>query len=688
MIKSLLACLTKATATFSIPSIFIYVFIAMIGFRTFRTYSGVLRYSSFVDLQHIAYANILSLMVAILAHYPLYQLPAPLFEPFRIRHLIVMYAVSTTLMWAGRVLIKELYELSSISKGVANALVYGVKEGGVGLAKSVRNEKPSNFHIRGFISHNGDLNGHLLMGVGVYQVEDLPDVLDRFRIRAVLVSPQLNNEFRNDQQLQSMLTEAGVKIYMTKGYSEGADEEQIKLKEVSIDDLLPRDEINVDMESLDKMLKGQRILITGSAGSIGSEMVRQIAKFAPAEMMLIDQAETPQHDIRLMMRKEFPDIKVQAVVTSICKEQRMERIFSDFRPDYVFHAAAYKHVPMMEDNPSESVQNNVLGTKILADLSVKYGVKKFVMISTDKAVNPTNVMGCSKRICEIYVQALDSFIKRREERGERRENTLDKTPQPLSTIQNNSEHEPKASQPLERAKHIERLNRSSAAIEPLERSSAASEPFSTIQNNSEHEPQASEPFSTSLNFSQLPPQGACQFVTTRFGNVLGSNGSVIPLFERQIKEGGPVTVTDPEIIRYFMLIPEACKLVLEAGTMGNGGEIFVFDMGKPVKIADLAKRMILLSGAKDIEIKYTGLRPGEKLYEEMLSTEENTKPSFHEKIRIATVREYDFEKVSRDIDDLIAISRQYDDMATVRKMKEIVPEFISNNSVYSALDSK
>ena len=638
-----------------VHTIFIYVFIAMIGFRTFRTYSGVLRYSSFVDLQHIAYANILSLMVAILAHYPLYQLPAPLFEPFRIRHLIVMYAVSTTLMWAGRVLIKELYELSSISKGVANALVYGVKEGGVGLAKSVRNEKPSKFNIRGFISHNGDLNGHLLMGVGVYQVEDLPDVLDRFRIRAVLVSPQLNNEFRNDQQLQSMLTDAGVKIYMTKGYSEGTDVDQMQLKEVSIDDLLPRDEINVDMESLDKMLKDQRILITGSAGSIGSEMVRQIAQFAPAEMMLIDQAETPQHDIRLMMRKEFPDIKVHTVVTNICKEQRMECIFSEFRPDYVFHAAAYKHVPMMEDNPSESIQNNVLGTKILADLSVKYGVKKFVMISTDKAVNPTNVMGCSKRICEIYVQALDSLIKRREERGQRRENTLDKTSEPLSTILNNSELEPKASQPsqtLERAKHIERLERSSAAFEPT-------------------------------------PQGApCQFVTTRFGNVLGSNGSVIPLFERQIKEGGPVTVTDPEIIRYFMLIPEACKLVLEAGTMGNGGEIFVFDMGKPVKIADLAKRMILLSGAKNIEIKYTGLRPGEKLYEEMLSTEENTKPSFHEKIRIATVREYDFEKVSRDIDELIAISRQYDDMATVRKMKEIVPEFISNNSVYSALDSK
>ena len=645
-----------------VHTIMLYVLIAMIGFRVFRTYTGVVRYSSFVDLQHVAFANALSLIIASVIHYPFYyHLPRPLFEPFFLRHLVVMFILSTMLMWTGRVLIKMLYDLSFTGKEVNNVLIYGIKAGGIGIAKFIRNDKPVKFRLRGFISHDNTLEGHQLMGVGVYQVEELPDVLSRFRIRAVLVSPQRNNEFRNDLKLQGILTDAGVKIYMTKGYTEGLDVSKLQLKEVSIDDLLPRDEIKVDLESVSRMLTGQRILITGSAGSIGSEMVRQIAQFAPAEMVLIDQAETPQHDIRLMMHKQFPDIKVHAVVTSICKQQRMERIFSDFRPDYVFHAAAYKHVPMMEDNPSESVQNNVLGTKILADLSVKYGVKKFVMISTDKAVNPTNVMGCSKRICEIYVQALDSFIKRREERAERRDNTLDKTPQPLSTIQNNSEHEPQTSEPLERAKHIERLNRSSAA---------------------------SQPFSTSLNLSQLPPEGACQFVTTRFGNVLGSNGSVIPLFERQIKEGGPVTVTDPEIIRYFMLIPEACKLVLEAGTMGNGGEIFVFDMGKPVKIADLAKRMILLSGAKDIEIKYTGLRPGEKLYEEMLSTEENTKPSFHEKIRIATVREYDFEKVSRDIDELIAISRQYDDMATVRKMKEIVPEFISNNSVYSALDSK
>ena len=747
-----------------VHTIFIYVFIAMIGFRTFRTYSGVLRYSSFVDLQHIAYANILSLMVAILAHYPLYQLPAPLFEPFRIRHLIVMYAVSTTLMWAGRVLIKELYNISSTSKGITNALVYGVKEGGVGLAKLIRNETPSKYNIRGFISPNGDLSGHLLMGVGVYQVEDLPDVLDRFRIRAVLVSPQRNNEFRNDQQLQGILTDAGVKIYMTKGYSEGLDVDKMQLKEVSIDDLLPRDEINVDMESLDKMLKGQRILITGSAGSIGSEMVRQIAKFAPAEMMLIDQAETPQHDIRLMMRKEFPNIKVHTVVTNICKEQRMESIFSEFRPDYVFHAAAYKHVPMMEDNPSESVQNNVLGTKILADLSVKYGVKKFVMISTDKAVNPTNVMGCSKRICEIYVQALDAALKSptpalpckegasptpnpspvgrgtceespymtadpalyeilKEYSREMRKNPTDAERAAWTVLSDENlgykfrrqhiigdyivdfvclekqlvieidgEYHNEWEQQINDEQRTEWLHKRGFNVIRFTNAEVIAEPtlFAQKVKSALNSPLPTGEGS-GVGLSPLPTgegQGGAltQFVTTRFGNVLGSNGSVIPLFERQIKEGGPVTVTDPEIIRYFMLIPEACKLVLEAGTMGNGGEIFVFDMGKPVKIADLAKRMILLSGAKNIEIKYTGLRPGEKLYEEMLSTEENTKPSFHEKIRIATVREYDFEKASRDIDELIAISRQYDDMATVRKMKEIVPEFISNNSVYSALD--
>ena len=747
-----------------VHSILIYVLIAMIGFRVFKTYVGVMRFSSFVDLQQVAYANILSLLVAILVHYPLYRLPQPMFEAFRIRHLVVMYAVATLLMWAGRVLVKELYELSSLNRHVRNALVYGVKEGGIGVAKAIRNENPARFRLKGFISHDKNFQGHQLMGVGVFLTSELDEVLTRYRIRAVLVSPQRNAEFRNDQELQGILTNAGVKIFMSEGYAEGVATDRIRLKEVSIDDLLPRDEIKVDLEGVSKMLKGQKILITGSAGSIGSEMVRQIAKFAPAEMMLIDQAETPQHEIRLMMRKQWPEIKVHTVVTSITKQQRMEKVFSEFRPDYVFHAAAYKHVPMMEDNPSESVQNNVHGTKILADLSVKYGVKKFVMISTDKAVNPTNVMGCSKRICEIYVQALDAALKSptpalpsregvspppgpspigrgvsptpnpspvgrgtcqespymtadpalyellKEYSREMRNNPTDAERAAWSVLSDNNlgykfrrqhiigdyivdfvclekmfvieidgEYHNEWEQQINDEERTEWLNKRGFNVIRFTNAEVIADPTLFAQK-----------VKSALN-SPLPTgegQGGavCQFVTTRFGNVLGSNGSVIPLFERQIKEGGPVTVTDPNIIRYFMLIPEACKLVLEAGTMGNGGEIFVFDMGKPVKIADLAKRMILLSGAKSVEIKYTGLRPGEKLYEEMLSTEENTKPSFHEKIRIASVREYDYAEVSKAIDELIAVSQEYDDMATVKKMKEIVPEFISNNSVYSVLD--
>ena len=582
----------------------IYLFISAITFKLFHTYSGIIRYSSFVDLMRVGYANALACVVMIALHYQINYLPANRFVHLRTIDILGTYAVATMLMWMLRVGVKYLYDYSFREKDLMPVFVYGVKEGGIGIAKSIRSDESSRFLLRGFISHLPDFQSHLLMGVKVYEVDEkLREALEKKNIKAVLVSPTRTEQFRNDANLQRILTEMGLKIYMVPQSTEwnGQTVPSIQLKEVSIDDLLPRDEIHIDLKKVGEMLTGQRILITGSAGSIGSEMVRQIASFTPSEMMLIDQAETPQHDIRLMMQKKWPNIKVHTVVTSICKEKRMENVFAEFRPDYVFHAAAYKHVPMMEDNPSESVQNNVYGTKVLADLSVKYGVKKFVMISTDKAVNPTNVMGCSKRICEIYVQSLDRKLK-------------------------NSP---------------------------------------TSENSGETR---------------------TQFVTTRFGNVLGSTGSVIPLFEKQIRAGGPVTVTDPNIIRYFMLIPEACKLVLEAGTMGNGGEIFVFDMGKPVRIADLAKRMILLSGAQNVEIVYTGLRPGEKLYEEMLSTEENTKPSFHEKIRIAAVREYDYEKVKKDIDELVAVSTAYDDMATVKKMKEIVPEFISNNSVFSELD--
>ena len=438
------------------------------------------------------------------------------------------------------------------------------------------------------------------MGVPVYDVDEtLPDELKQKRIDAVLVAPGRIERFREDTALQDYIIKSGAKIFFSQGaveWDKDTPDNPSVLKEVSIEDLLPRDEIQIDMDSIAKVIGGSRVLITGSAGSIGSELVRQVAALGPEAMVLIDSAETPQHDVRLMMANDYPSVKSDTIVTSILNADRMEKIFSEFHPDYVFHAAAYKHVPMMEDNPSESIQNNVFGTKILADLSVKYKVKTFVMISTDKAVNPTNVMGCSKRICEIYVQSLD----RAEKDGK--------------------------------------------------------------------------------------VDGITRFVTTRFGNVLGSNGSVIPIFRKQIQEGGPVTVTHPDIIRYFMLIPEACKLVLEAGAKGNGGEVFVFDMGKPVRIADMAKRMIDLSGAKDVEIKFTGLRDGEKLYEEVLGSEESSKPSFHEKIRIANVKEYDYEAVDRQITDLIAISHEYDDFKTVLAMKKLVPEYISNHSAFSVLD--
>ena len=588
-----------------VKTLCMYVVPSLVGARMFHTYAGIVRYSSFVDLMHVAYANGVSLAVAFGWHYFIYRFPSDVFYHLHFRHIVLMYVIGTAMMWGVRALVKSLYDVAMTDGWALRTLIYGVHEGGIGLAKNVRAQSPKHFVVKGFIAPDNSFKHNLVMGEKVYSAaDDLEPVINRLKIKAVLVSPLQTESFRNNPDLQDKLLASGVKIFMAQGakelsaadLQEGSGVGDIQLKEVSVEDLLPRDEIKVDMKAMGELLSGRRILITGAAGSIGSELVKQIAQYKPEAMVLIDQAETPEHDVRLMMAHDYPEVEAETVVTSICKADRMEKIFREFKPDYVFHAAAYKHVPMMENNPSEAVQNNIYGTKVIADLSVKYGVKKFVMVSTDKAVNPTNVMGCSKRICEIYVQSLNHAIQ--------------------------------------------------------------------------HGAQ----------------QGKTQFVTTRFGNVLGSNGSVIPLFREQIKKGGPVTVTHPDIIRYFMLIPEACKLVLEAGTKGNGGEIFVFDMGKPVRIADLAKRMIRLSGAENVEIKYTGLRAGEKLYEEVLNDQESTKPTFHEKIRIAEVREYDFNEVSRQIDELIAVSKQYDDMATVAKMKEIVPEYKSKNSVYEELD--
>jgi len=604
-----------------------FVLLSIPGFRIFHTYSGFMRYSSFVDLMRVVYGNIVSLGLVLLAQYGLGFLPGDYFVYFNTTSIFLIFILATLLMWGLRVFVKTLYDVAFSNNRAMRVLIYGAMQGGVGLAKNLQAQRPRRYVVKGFITHHKNTKHQLIMGEKVYSVsEDIADIIKSNDIEAVLVAPYRTIEFRHSQELQDAIIGAGAKIFMAQNVKEmdGSDEtddegfdRSMQLKPVSVEDLLPRDEIRVDLKSVEELLVNKRVLITGSAGSIGSEIVRQVAQFKPAAMMLIDQAETPEHDIRLMMANDYPQIPAETVVTSICNQGRMEQIFHEFKPDYVFHAAAYKHVPMMEDNPSEAVVNNIYGTKVIADLSVKYGVKKFVMISTDKAVNPTNVMGCSKRICEIYVQSLDQAIK-----------------------------EKKVSF------------------------------FSTLTNKVSF-----------ITNSQLgSPMPRTQFVTTRFGNVLGSNGSVIPLFREQIKKGGPVTVTDERIVRFFMLIPEACKLVLEAGTKGNGGEIFVFDMGKPVRIADLANRMIKLSGAKNVEIKFTGLRPGEKLYEEVLNELEGTKPTFHEKIRIAEVREYDYDKVSRQIDDLIKISKQFDDMATVKKMKEIVPEYKSNNSKYEQLD--
>ena len=584
----------------------IFALLSIPGFRLFHTYSGFMRYSSFVDLMRVAYGNGVTLLLALLAEYGMVYLPGDKFVHFNTTSICCLFITATLLMWALRILVKTLYDVALSNTRAIRILIYGAMQGGVGLAKYIQSQRPRKYVVKGFISHFKKNKHYEILGETVYSVcDDLSEIIRKNDIDAVIVAPYRTKEFRDNQEIQDKIIGAGAKILMAQNAKAlnpsvnsdaQVDYSQMKLREVSVEELLPRQEIRVDLKSVEELLVGQRVLITGSAGSIGSEIVRQVARFKPAAMMLIDQAETPQHAIRLMMAKEFPEIPTETIVTSISRKTRMEEIFKSFRPDYVFHAAAYKHVPMMEDNPSEAVLNNIYGTKIIADMAVKYGVRKFVMISTDKAVNPTNVMGCSKRICEIYVQSIDQAIKMKK--------MMAKT----------------------------------------------------------------------------------QFITTRFGNVLGSNGSVIPLFKEQIRNGGPVTVTDERIVRFFMLIPEACKLVLEAGTKGYGGEIFVFDMGKPVKIAELAKRMIQLSGAKNVEIKYTGLRPGEKLYEEVLNELEGTKPTFHEKIRIAEVREYDYDTVCKQIDDLVEISKRYDDMATVAKMKEIVPEYKSNNSIYEQLD--
>lgn len=577
-------------------SVFLICFI--IAFRVFHTYDGVIRYSSFIDLIRVGSAVVSAVVMvsAILWAFGSQNW----FVEFGYADIILMGLFVVAFMWTIRVWVKTLFEQTSKRTDSNKAFVFGVRSGGVALAKNIRSSSESPFTLDGFVSV--DRSSKMLMGVKVYSFDDsLPEVMKKAGVYNLIVSPLMMDTLREKEDLVTKLVAEGIKILVVphaKEWDGKSDLSITNLHPVDVEDLLPREKIEVDMKAAADLLHGNVVMITGAAGSIGSEMVRQIATYNPKRLILIDQAETPMHDIRLMMKNQWSEIEAHTIVGDIADQLFMERLFKQYKPEYVFHAAAYKHVPMMEDNPYESVINNIKGTRIIADLAVKYDTRKFVMVSTDKAVNPTNVMGCSKRICEIYVQSLDKAIK------------------------------------------------------------------------------------------DGKIKGVTQFVTTRFGNVLGSNGSVIPIFQKQIQKGGPVTVTHPDIIRFFMLIPEACKLVIEAGTMGKGGEIYVFDMGKPVKIADLARRMINLSGAKGVEIKFTGLRDGEKLYEEVLNDKEITVPTFHPKIKIAKVREYEYDAVEREIIHLEDVAMSEDNMAIVAEMKKIVPEFKSQHSVYEALDKK
>lgn len=574
------------------------VFVNLIFFRVFRTYSNVLRFSSFVDIMRIfvsltaAYA--LLMVLCVLAESVLDKKPAS------VGILFMSYIISFAIMSCSRILVKTVFDtLNFDSSYSANVFIYGAKEAGVNIAKTLRTNLRHHYRLRGFIADERELINKVIMGVRVFPNDDtLMDNLSSRGVHTIIISPAKMEDLKQSDMADRLLAH-NIKLMTAPPLSEwnGQTLNRTQLKEIQIEDLLQRAPIEIDIHKVASHLEGKRVLITGAAGSIGSEIMRQVASFNPYKLILVDQAETPLHDIRLELQDRWRAIDAETIIADVSNATRMEEIFKEFKPQYIFHAAAYKHVPMMEDNVSESIQVNIYGTRTLADLAVKYGVEKFVMISTDKAVNPTNVMGCSKRICEIYVQSL---AKKLQEGG----------------------------------------------------------------------------------------KPATQFITTRFGNVLGSNGSVIPRFRNQIQKGGPVTVTHPEIIRYFMTIPEACRLVLEAGSMGNGGEIYIFDMGKPVKIVDLAKRMINLSGRTDVKIEYTGLRHGEKLYEELLNIKELTKPTYHEKIMIATVREYDYDEVKESIRNLIEISYTYDQMKIVAAMKALVPEFVSKNSCFEVLDQK
>lgn len=572
------------------------------GFFLFRIYAGMIQYTGSEDAQRVAIMLALGTLFTGLLNFISLQLTGSYLVPFSV--IIIEFFISVFAMSAYRLGVKLLYEeLVQVRKEKSNVIILGANEYGLITKKTLERDPKKDVQVIAFIDNKNDLLRQKLEGVSIYDSRnDLEDLLQDQVVDLLIIAVPNIPASRKKQVVDTCL-KYNVRVLHVPPMSKWINGElsMNQIREVKIEELLERDPIQLDNERISKQLIGKRILITGAAGSIGSEIARQVAGFNPQKLFLLDQAETPLFELQQELKGELPGEKFEVVIGDVRNKDRMENIISSFMPHIIYHAAAYKHVPMMEDNPSESLLTNVQGTMVCADLAVKYDVENFVFVSTDKAVNPTNVMGASKRIAEIYVQSLNQFLTEKN-------------------------------------------------IEPN-----------------------------------------THFITTRFGNVLGSSGSVIPQFRKQIAEGGPVAVTDPEITRFFMTIPEACQLVLEAGAMGKGGEIFIFDMGEPVRIVDLAKKMIQLSGlelGKDIQITFTGLRPGEKLVEELLNTAENTIPTHHPKIMIAKVREYDFASVRKEIIELIDLFNSQDNLEIVTKMKELVPEFISNNSVFEKLDQQ
>ena len=580
----------------------IVMVVQVIAFWAFHTYSGILRYSTFIDTTKILLSNISTGAVLILFNLIMDYTEG--WHPLLNTVLMMYVPTSFVLLFSLRVGVKTISEALERNQNTPRVLIYGTQAAGIAIAKMLRSAGNAPYRPIGFIAEPNERIGYDLAGLRVRSLnEKLFDWMAIHNVNHVIVSPMKMKQINPSKDLQVFI-DHNIRILTTPYFTKFDNVDAIdaarigRIDAVKIEDLLERPQIEMDTDNVRQIIQNRVVLVSGAAGSIGSELVRQIQQFSPQVTILLEMAESPLHDLVLELHNQFPEARFIPVIADVRNRARIEQIFSEMRPDVVYHAAAYKHVPLMESFPNEAIQANVLGTKNMADIAVKYGVQRFVMISTDKAVNPTNIMGASKRIAEIYVQSLFRKL-------------------------------------------------------------SAKNPDCT------------------------------KFITTRFGNVLGSNGSVIPYFRKQIAAGGPITVTHPDIIRYFMTIPEACCLVMEASTLGNGGEIFVFDMGKPVKILDLARNMIRLAGytpEKDIQIVFTGLRPGEKLYEELLNQKETTLPTANEKIMVARVREFEFDKVSEEVDQLIKTSQQYKPFTTVKLMKQLVPEFISNNSIYEQLD--